>query len=64
MDWKQIETKWAEMAHRVRADARCAERPAQEELQDRAGPTAKAKTVVAEQISVVITEIRQTQSTH
>ncbi len=63
MDWKQIETKWAEMARRIRADAQCGERIANVNSERLAGKSEATKNVVAKQISAVSVEIRQKHHT-
>lgn len=58
MDWNQIETKWAEMARRIRADAQCGENI------NRAGPEFHAANVetirtvaAAKKVAMVSAEI-------
>ncbi len=63
MDWKQIETKWAEMARRIRADARCGESIDGAGSECRVRKSETTKNVVAKQIAVVSSETSQKRQT-
>jgi hypothetical protein len=59
MDWKQIETKWAEMARRVCADARCGESIDSAGSEFLASKGETPKNVVAKQNPAVNDKISQ-----
>lgn len=56
MDWDQIETKWAAMARRIRADVHCEKTDGGVILQRRAGKVEAAKSVVTKEIAAASTE--------
>ena len=62
MDWYQIETKWAAMARRIRADAQCGKTDGGVVLQRRAREVEVANSVVAKQIAAASTENTQKRS--
>jgi hypothetical protein len=59
MDWKQIETNWAVMARRIRADAQCGKIDDGTILQHRKCKVEVAESIVAKQIAAVSTEFAQ-----
>lgn len=67
MDWKQIETKWAEMARRIRADVDCGMPDGSAALRRRSDKHEIVERTRADQIVVVATEVPQDRdpaSTH
>lgn len=50
MDWKQIESNWAVMARRIRADVHCGKIDDSVVLHRRAGKSETAESVVAQQV--------------
>ncbi len=59
MDWKQIETNWAVMARRIRADAQCGLTDDGVVLQRRTVKGEATKGVAAKQIAAMSTENAQ-----
>ncbi len=59
MDWKQIETNWALMARRIRADAQCGVTDDGGVLQRRRVKGEATKGVAAKQITAMSTESAQ-----
>jgi len=59
MDWKQIETNWAVMARRIRADVHCGKIDDGEVLHRRTGKCEAAEIVVAQQVVAVSIESTQ-----
>lgn len=57
MDWKEIETKWAEMARRIRADAVCGETIGRAASDYHAAKREPTRTIVAKPLKVVGTEL-------
>ena len=57
MDWKQIESNWAAMAQRIRADVQCGKTADGVALQRRIIKVEVGKSVVAKQVVSVNTEI-------
>ncbi len=66
MDWNQIETKWAVMARRIRADVRCGKMDESILMLRRVGKDgANARVVVTQTVSVTanVTQKREPMST-
>jgi hypothetical protein len=59
MDWKQIETNWAVMARRIRADVHCGIIDDGQVLHHRTGKGETTEIVVAQQVVAVSIEITQ-----
>lgn len=59
MDWKQIETKWAEMARRCRADVNCGKVDDDVVVPRRVNKTEAAKNVAFKQTATADIEAPQ-----